>query len=127
MKKIVTILSYLNWISVPLFLLVVTWFAFPYSKWVAAFFFGLAAIMTVAMIHYSSPKFSRSKRPGNGKPLGEPIIDIVILGTSVPELQAVDGYWHPILLAGVAMLLLDIALYIIMWMTKRFGGRVQDA
>lgn len=59
------------------------------------------------------------ERVGGGKPVGDAIFDVLLLGGSVPAYVEVPDQWMPLYVVGIVMVGVDFVLRLIGWLSSR--------
>lgn len=115
------ILSYLNWFGLVAFFVVAAVIAYPVKAIVGVAFFVIAALLLIVTIGKCSNKYSPEQRVGGGKPVGDLIFDVLILGGSVALYGEMAGQWFPLFVTGIVLVGIDFVLQLL----YRYGAKAQ--
>ena len=114
-------LSYLNWFSLVAFFLVAGVVAYPVKSVVGIIFFVVSLCLLFVVVERCSKKYSPEQRVGGGKPVGDLIFDVLILGGSVALYVEMAGQWFPLFVTCIVLVGIDFVLQLM----YRYGGASQ--
>lgn len=105
-----TVLSYLNWIGFIVYIVNLAYLLQDVNVIISILVYIAAAICFAAMVNYSSKWYSKDKRIGTRKPLGNPFMDIIILSFAVSSCMD-DNRWNSMFVTGIIAVGIDLLLW----------------
>lgn len=114
-------LSYLNWFSLVAFFVIAAIISYPVRAIAGVVFLVIAVCLLFVIIGRCSKKYSPEQRVGGGKPVGNLIFDVLILGSIVPIYNEMAAQWLPLFIAGIVMVGIDFVLQLL----YRYGAKAQ--
>lgn len=107
-------LSWLDCAGLVAFVCVFGVLLWPVCLWGALLAFALAVGLAAIFIAESSRKYSPQNRIGPGKPIGDPMIDILILGFALAAIcSGEEEPWHPLVVSALIALVLDLSVWLV--------------